>query len=172
MVWVDYAILGIIVVSALVSLIRGFVREAISLAVWIAAFWVGFSYSPAAAAWFDGVIEAPSLRVAAAFVVLFVVILFAGALINYVIGMLMRGSVLRGTDRTLGVVFGLIRGVVVAAVLITLISLTPLAQNDWWQDSALIALFQPLIDKLHELVPRDVRGAAVVPPPPQAVGEL
>ena len=74
----DYTILVVMGLSALVGLLRGFVRETVSLLVWIAAFWLAMTYSAAMADNLTGFIHQPSLRVAAVFVGLFVAVLLVG----------------------------------------------------------------------------------------------
>jgi len=46
MLWIDYVIIGIIALSAIISIVRGFVKEVLSLAAWILAFWVALTFSP------------------------------------------------------------------------------------------------------------------------------
>ncbi len=98
MIWVDYVILGIICLSSLVSLLRGFMREAFSLAAWILAFWIGWTFFRDLAehlVW----ITVPSVRLGAAFAILFVITLILGALVNCLVGPLVDRTGLTGTDR-------------------------------------------------------------------------
>ncbi len=139
--WADWVILAVIVVSSLISLKRGFVKEALSLATWIAAFVVARLFTDNMSALLAGYIDTPSARVVAAFVLLFVATLFAGALINNLIGLLVRATGLSGTDRVLGMVFGIARGGVLVVVLVALLGLTPVIQDRWWQQSTLIPHF-------------------------------
>ena len=62
MIWIDYAILGIVGISGVISLMRGFVKEALSLAGWIAAFWIAIAYSGRVAAWLEGFAVRPSMQ--------------------------------------------------------------------------------------------------------------
>ncbi|QIT54711.1 CvpA family protein [Aquisalimonas sp. 2447] len=143
--WLDYAILAVIAVSVVISLIRGFVREVISLVVWVAAFWVGIRYSDNLAVHLSDYIASPTLQLGAAFAALFVATLIVGAVINYVAGQLVGRTGLTGTDRYIGLIFGLARGVVVVAVLVLAAGLTALPREPWWQDSLLVAQFQPWV---------------------------
>ena len=144
MVWVDYVIPIIILVSALFSLMRGFVREALSLVGWIAAFWLALRYSNALVELFLASITVPSLRIVTAFTILFVLTLMLSGLINHLAGHLVLRTGLTGTDRTIGVVFGLARGAVVVSILVLLAGLTSLPQDPWWEKSLLIGYFQQI----------------------------
>ena len=110
MIWVDYFIIGTIVVSALVSLLRGFVREALSLAIWILAFWVAWTFFRDLAPVFGNWVSTPSVQFGIAFGLLLIVTLLLGGILNYLIGRLIDETGLSGTDRMLGMVFGIAGG--------------------------------------------------------------
>lgn len=154
--WVDYSIVGIIVVSALISLVRGFVREAISLATWIIAVWVAIRFSPLLVKALASQIETPSLRSIIAFVVLFLAVLIIGGLINYLFSQLVERTGLSGTDRILGLIFGIARGVLLIGVLVLLGNMTDLPKDPWWSKSQLIPQFQGLAQWLHGFVPKEI----------------
>lgn len=141
----DGIILFIIAVSALISVRRGFTREAFSLLTWIAAFIVARLFSPALMVLLGDSIETPSVRLAVAFGGLFAVTLIVGALINHLLGELIRVTGLSGTDRLLGMVFGALRGALVVVVLVAL-GHQIFAQDVWWQQSQLVPHFAMLED--------------------------
>ena len=157
MIWIDYAILAIVGISGVISLMRGFIREALSLASWIAAFWIAFAFCGEASVWFDGYIEGPSERVGVAFVAIFFGVLLLCAGIIRLVGGLVEGTGLSGVDRTLGTVFGMLRGVVIAAVLVLLAGLTPLPRYSWWDQSLLMPHFVDLGNELRALLPPDMQ---------------
>jgi membrane protein required for colicin V production len=144
LLWADWAIIGIISISTIVSLIRGFVKEALSLLCWVVAFVIARSFYTHLATLFDGIISTPSLRLLAAFVLLFVVALIIGALINHLISAIVKSTGLTGTDRMLGMVFGLVRGVILVVVIIALARLTPVKEDPWWSESVLIRHFEKI----------------------------
>ncbi len=154
-IWVDYLIAGIILASALISLFRGFIREALSLLAWVLAFWVGWAFFRDLALhlyW----IEIPSFRYGIAFFSLFLATLVVGALINFLAGRLLVKAGLSGADRLLGILFGAARGALLVAVLVLAAGLTPLPQDPWWRQSELLPYFNGLASWLHGLLPADV----------------
>lgn len=155
MIWVDYIILGVIGVSALISLVRGFVREAFSLAAWILAFWVAWTFFRDLSlhlGWFT----TPSVRLGLSFGILFIITLMLGGLVNYLIGQLVDKTGMGGTDRLLGMLFGAARGGVLVAILVILAGLTPLPNDAWWHESQLIGYFQELAIWLRSLLPPEI----------------
>jgi membrane protein required for colicin V production len=154
--WVDYVIIGIIALSAIIGLARGLIREVLALGVWIAALLAAwFLYRPVAeqlTPW----LETPSLRMGSAVVLIVVGVLILGAVVGWVLSLLVEKTGLTGTDRLLGMVFGAGRGAVVVALLVFLASLTPLVQDPWWTQSELLPTFQLLADAMLDLVPPEV----------------
>ena len=145
--WVDWGIVGIICTSCLISLRRGFVKEALSLLTWIVAGVIAWMFGGALADHLVAFIEIPSVRVIAACIILFIATLVLGALVNYLIGELVRVTGLSGTDRFLGMAFGAARGALVVVVLVGLVSLAPVVEQDpWWQKSILIPHFLMVAD--------------------------
>src|SRR5690606_38115694 len=114
--WVDWAIIAVIAVSSLISLKRGFVKEALSLVTWIVAGVVAWMFGGALAEHLSEFIATPSVRVIAACALLFIVTLLVGGLVNFLIGELIRVTGLDGTDRVLGMVFGAARGALLVVV--------------------------------------------------------
>ncbi|WP_370978869.1 CvpA family protein [Agaribacterium sp. ZY112] len=137
--WADWVILAILVVSSLLSLKRGFIKEALSLVNWAAAFVVAVTFRGVMADLLSTWVEAPSLREILAFASLFVATLIVGALISNVLSELVRITGLSSTDRTIGMVFGLLRGfVLVMAILLLVPNFVPIDEDGWWKESVII----------------------------------
>jgi len=145
--------LGIILLSALISLARGFVREAFSLAIWVLAFWVSWSFFRDLEVPMRAWIGSPTARLGIAFAVLMITTLTVGGLVNYLIIQLVERTGMSGTDRLIGMVFGAARGVLLVAVLVLLAGLTPLPEESWWLDSSLVGYFEELAFWLRDLLP-------------------
>ena len=143
---IDYIIIGIIAFSIIVSLLRGFVREVLSLASWVVAFIVASQFYPSLAAYLTQ-IDSLYIRNGTAIGILFVLTLIVGAIVNFVIAQLVDKTGLTGTDRVLGAAFGLLRGVlIVAAVLFFLDTFTHFEQTEWCKESKLIPHFGFIIE--------------------------
>lgn len=149
----DYVILVVIAISALVGLLRGFVRETVSLLAWIAAFWLAMGYADAVAAHLTGMIATPSIRLAAAFIAIFVGVLVVGMVVNFVLAGLLKKAGVRTSDRILGGVFGTARGLLVVALVVVVAELTPLVESPSWRGSVLVGYMHPMVGHLHHYLP-------------------
>ncbi len=154
--WADYFILGLIGLSLLISLWRGFIKEAISLATWIVAVLVTMTFYAPFADMLTPWIELPSARTAAGMAGLFLIVLILGALVGFLAGQLVKKTGLGGTDRLLGTVFGAARGIVLVAILVLLAGLTALPRDPWWQTSQLIPQFERVALWLTDFLPAGV----------------
>ncbi|TPW13018.1 MAG: membrane protein required for colicin V production [Halothiobacillaceae bacterium] len=153
MTTVDYVVVGILTLSALLSLLRGFIREAISLAAWSVAGGVAFIFSPPMVIWLAPYITIVPLRLVAAFAILFIVTLVLCSVVGYIVGQLIARHHVSGTDRLVGLFFGLARGVLIVSVVVWLGNFTPFAQDGWWRESKMINQFQHVATWLESFLP-------------------
>ncbi|WP_298773835.1 CvpA family protein [uncultured Shewanella sp.] len=145
MVWIDYAIIVIIGISTLISLMRGFAKEAMSLVVWIVAFFVASTFYLELSVHLTA-IQDKMVRHGAAIGILFISTLILGALVNFLLGQLVEKTGLTGTDRVLGLCFGALRGaLIVSALLFFMDAFTGAPKTAWWQDSQLVPEFGVVI---------------------------
>lgn len=158
MIWIDYSIIGIIVFSLLIGILRGFIKEVLALTSWAVAIWVGFNFSRPFAALLEAQIAHPTARIAAAFGILVVVTLILGAMIGFLLNELVKKTGLSGTDRFIGMFFGIGRGILLVSILVLLAGLTPLPEDPWWKESQLIPHFQKLALWLQNYIPSGLAG--------------
>ena len=150
--WIDFTIIGLIVISAVISLVRGFIKEALSLAIWFGAFFIASQFYNDLATFLTSFND-EMVRNGVAIAILFVATLILGGLINYLISQLVEFSGLSGTDRALGSVFGLLRGaLIVSAMLFFLDTFTASGSAPWWTSSLLIPEFTPIIELFFKLI--------------------
>ena len=129
----DYAVLGVLALSTIWGLWRGLVREVISLAGWIAAFLAANVLAEPLA---DAVpISNPELRVVVAFIAVFVVTLTLATLAAIALSKALKAAGLRGLDRTLGGLFGVGRGLLLAIAFALVAGLTSLPRHPIWKQS-------------------------------------
>ena len=153
----DIVILIIVLVSALIGLARGLLKELLSLASWFAAFILALYFAPTVADALVGSVSDESVRLVIGFAAVFVVTLIAGGIIQWLVRKLVESTGLTGTDRFLGFLFGSARGVLVC--IIGLIAMRPFAEDSaWWSASAftpeLLAFEQDVLELMGKA--RDV----------------
>lgn len=151
---IDLVILGIFLISILVGIMRGLIKEALSIVSWVAAIWLAITYNVAAGEWFSQFMNIPNekFRTWIGFVLVFIVTLFLFSIINFAITKLIVRGPIKATDRVLGIFFGAARaGLIVVAFVIVLRGLG-LAESEWWQESSLIPHFVPAADVIEPLV--------------------
>lgn len=156
LIWIDYLIIAVIAVSALIGLARGLIREVIALAIWGVALFVAYRYHAEAMTYLEPYIELKSARQITAFAGVGVAVLFVGAIVAHLLSLLVDKSGLGGLDAVLGFLFGAARGALLIAALVFLAAMTPVAQESWWDESPLIARFQTLADRVLAEIPPDL----------------
>jgi membrane protein required for colicin V production len=154
--WADIAILTIIGISAVISLFRGFVREALSLIGFILAVWVSITFYNQAADLLTNYVAVPTVRRVLGFVSLFVISLLMAGIINHLFGKLIDKAGLTGTDRMLGVIFGAIRGIAIVGVFVVMAGLTEVPSDRWWQESTFMTHFETLAYLGVSFLPPDI----------------
>jgi membrane protein required for colicin V production len=149
MTWIDGAALGVIVLSAVFSMVRGFVREALSILAWVGAGLVALRFYPPVEPYVASVLPEKSLVVFVAIGLVFIVTLIVFSLLAALLGGLVRDSPLSGVDRTLGLLFGAARGALLVCLAYIALSVS-VAQNDW--PAPLVRLvpdpYKPKVDPL------------------------
>jgi membrane protein required for colicin V production len=135
MTWLDYALLGVAVVSVAWGVWRGFAREAVSLAGWVIAFVVANLFAGQVGEMLPDSLGRAELRVLASFVAIFLVALAVTTLAGLLLSRLLKAAGLSGLDRTLGGIFGLARALVLAVAFALVAGLTTFPGHPIWKES-------------------------------------
>lgn len=154
MTWLDYAVVGVFAVSLVVGAWRGLVREVLSILGWIIAFLAANLLAGPLGPAMPQAIPTPELRVAAAYVAVFVVSLIATALVSLLLSKIVKATGLGGVDRMLGVLFGAARGVLIIVVAALLAGLSSAPRQPFWRDSASGPLLAHAAQALKPLLPQ------------------
>ena len=150
--WADWVVIAVIAISCLISLWRGFVKEALSLAIWIIALIVASVFSTRLAPFLMEYLSEPSLRQMAAFAILFIATLLIGGAVNYLLSTLVKATGLSGTDKLLGMLFGLLRGLVIIMVVVMYLPRwVPVEEDSWWQESVVVPYFLGFEDRFRAI---------------------
>jgi membrane protein required for colicin V production len=163
--WVDLIVIGVVAVSALLAFMRGFVREVLGIGAWIGAGFFAIWAAPFVMArflhWFG-----PDLGRFAALAAMFVLAWIVLTIVSTMIGGVVRMSLLGGVDRTLGVVFGLLRGAVLVAF--AYIAAGWVVSADRWPEAVLQARTLPYAYQVAVvavgLLPPEYRPSVALPP--------
>lgn len=148
MATIDWVIVGVLGVSTLISIRRGFVKEALSLVTWIAAVLISRLFAGQFTIVLEPYIETDSLRLGTSYLVLFIATLMLGGMLNYLIGEFVKMTGLSGLDRLLGTIFGFARGGVIVMVIVALMHFVlPVKEDDWYQQSQFIPQIVTVIEE-------------------------
>ena len=137
----DYVVIGIVALSLILGLWRGVVSELIALAAWILAFMAALEFGTQAGQQLFAGIADPALRALAGCAAVFIGVLVLMSLVRLAVRSMVKALGLSLSDRLLGMVFGLARGLLVVLVLVAAGGLTSAPQQTWWKQAVLA---QPL----------------------------
>lgn len=146
MVIVDYFLIVIVGLSVVVSLFRGFFKEAVSLGTWVVALWLAWKLGPQVSGFLEPWISTSVLRLWAARVLTVIAALIAGGLLSWFFSIVLDNTGLSGTDRAIGTVFGFARGILLAGLAVMTLDLMGFREAAWWDESKLIPYAAPVAD--------------------------
>lgn len=152
MIAVDYIILVIIVLSAIMGLVRGLLREAIAVITWFLAIVLAWTFASTVEPMLGGVLVGSPLRIWAARAVIFVGILLLGGAVSVIVAHYVRVSMFAPTDKMLGFLFGVIRGVVIVGAFTIAIQALRMDQDPRWKNSRLMPYAIGVADALRGIV--------------------
>jgi membrane protein required for colicin V production len=162
---IDIIIAVAILISVVVGIFRGFVREAISVAALLFAIWAALYFGPALGSVTDTWLNSEELRRWFGRVLVFAVVLLLGALLGWGISKIVHLSALSGVDRFLGALFGTGRGILLVAVAIIGAQYAGFDNDEWWMQSRLIPHFEVVADWIKVMAPE---GLDVILPDEEA----
>lgn len=152
----DYVVLGIFAVSIILSILRGFVREVLSIAGWIIAFVAAGSFATDFEPMLPSEIGGESLRMIVSFVVLFISVLLVSGLVTMLLSAMIKGIGLGTIDRLTGAIFGFLRGFVVVMTIVLIAGLTTLPQASFWQQAQLSSTLESTALYVKKWLPYDL----------------
>jgi len=148
----DVLIVLVLLGSTLIGLLRGFIREAVSLAFWIAAIWAAWKFGPLVEPHLGGLMADPKVAPWVGRLVILVLVLLFGWVVGMLLSYLTRSAGLGPADRVIGLLFGVVRGVVLVGLMIIGGELLRLNQEAWWDRSKLVPYGAMVGDWLRAMV--------------------
>ncbi len=141
----DWLLLGIMLLSMIISVVRGALKELIGIATWVLAGFSAVHFNRWFADFLTPYLHSPSLRSVVAVVSLVIGVLLLGAFFSMIIGRLVQCTSMSGFDRLLGAVFGTLRGVALVALVLMGGQLLHYNETQWWQHAKLTVYYQPVL---------------------------
>lgn len=158
----DFAIAVILFLSALFGLIRGFVKEVISLIAWVAAFYAALKFAPDLDQLLHSAVPHTMTRYVVSVVIIFVAVVLLGCLVSKIIRSILKLTGFGFFDRLLGIVFGLVRGLVIATIVLVAIQATTYKNAPWVKQSQLAPYYEPAVTHFTAYLPQELRTASAV----------
>ncbi len=163
MVIIDYLLIGVLALSALMGLFRGFIKEALSLVGWIVAVWGAWQFGPQAAARLPEFVDDPAVDLWIARLIIMIGVLFIAGVVIRVVSFVLEKTGLSGVNRLIGMVFGLARGVILVGVVVSLLKVTGFDADPWWRQSRLIPYAAPVADRLSDFATEGIEMLQLSP---------
>ena len=149
----DYVFLSALGLSAILGLWRGLVSEILGLAAWVLALIVANNYAGTTAPWLEGTIADPFKRMIAAFALILFAVLLLVSLVKFFLRHLLRLVGLGAADRFFGTVFGVIRGLVIALIVVWIGGLVGMSHEPWWEQALFVPPLEKAVDKIGLWLP-------------------
>lgn len=155
--WVDFVIIGIIVISVVVSFFRGFLREALSLLVWGLAIYFSLKYYGVLEPLLPSGYGLPStVRLVLSGIAILLGVLIIGGIFTWIVGSIFDKSGMSGTDRVAGILFGGLRGVILVVIIVLIISFLPFKDESWWKESKVVPHFTEMAEWVKVRLPDEI----------------
>lgn len=150
----DYGLIAILGVSCFLGVRRGLIKELLSL--------VSYGLAFLASVWWGPVVEQHPLlqwvsneylRLGIAYVLLFVLVLLAVGLVNMSLAAMLRSTGLTPADRGLGLLYGMLRGLMIVLALVVVLGYTPLPDQPWWKNAMFAPALVGAVQQIKSRVP-------------------
>src|SRR6202047_3602299 len=148
----DVLIVLVLVGSTIIGLLRGFVREAVSVVFWVVAIWAAWKFGPLVEPHLGGLLADPSIAPWVGRLVILVLVLLLGWVVGMLLGYFTRSLGLGPLDRVIGLIFGIVRGLVLVGLLVIGAKLLHLNHEEWWSRSKLVPYGETAGDWLRAMV--------------------
>ena len=152
MTWADYFLIALAAISCIMGIWRGFLREVISLCTWIAAVFLAWQYADLIEPRLGGVLAEDTVRTWAARAIIFIAVVLIGTAIGALAARFMRRSIFSALDRLGGAIFGVLRTLVIIALLVILGHALRLTGEPWWRNSVLRPFSEHTANVLRSMV--------------------
>ena len=152
----DLVIIGVIAISGLFGLFRGFTTSILSLITWLFAIWLPFNFTTEFSQMLPATVESPTARAIIAAATLFFGAFIALSLFSWLLRQILGATGLGFADRFMGVILGMVRGVVILAVLAMLAGSTSLPQERFWGESQLLPTVIKVSDTIRKFMPESL----------------
>ncbi len=151
---IDILIAVALIISVIIGVIRGFIKEAISITALLTAIWAALYFGPGVGEVSESFISSREMQTWFGRILVFAIVLSLGGLIGWGISKLVRLSVLSGTDRFLGAMFGVARGILLVALFILAGQFTGFDNDDWWLRSKAIPHLEVVTEWIEVMAPQ------------------
>jgi len=154
----DFVLLAILAISVILGLLRGLLKEVLSLVAYASAFLAAIWWGPVVSDWFMQWITQPFVSMALAYLSVFIAVLLSIGFINMTLAALLSKTGLTPADHGLGGMFGLVRGVLFVLVLVTIAGYTPLPEEPWWKNAMFSKQVVSVVQQIKLKLPPPVNG--------------
>ncbi len=127
--FLDFLFVGIVIISTVFALIKGLVREIISLAALIGGFALAVLYYRVPSAWITEFSRTESIADLLGFLIIFIGCILIGAIAALIVNRFIKAASLTWIDRLLGAIFGLLRGWAISSILVVALIAFPVREN-------------------------------------------
>jgi membrane protein required for colicin V production len=149
---IDWIFLAILTISMFIGMVRGLVKEVVSLVGLVLAFILAKDYATDIGEWFDFLLETPLARYALGFALIFFGVLLISALIRWILAKIIQLSALTFMDHFLGAMFGFLRGLVLLLVIAFVTEQSPLSRLEGWEKSLGHTVLSPILGRVQDFV--------------------